>query len=187
MAPLRVAVIWMARSSFRAFIIIFLLGFSARVFLLAQVPERRILPHDRWEDTAIATSLVERGEFADPYMIPTGPTAHLPPLVPAIPAFFWSLFGMGLAGGYAAKLFGMYPRKGSLTVGADADIVVFDPQATGSISAKTHHHKVDRNIFEGFALQGMASHVIVNGRVQFDKGNLKTERGAGRFIKRTLA
>jgi 4-amino-4-deoxy-L-arabinose transferase-like glycosyltransferase len=95
----------MARSSFRAFIIIFLLGFSARVFLLAQVPERRILPHDRWEDTAIATSLVERGEFADPYMFPTGPTAHLPPLVPGILALFWGLFGMGLAGGYAARLF----------------------------------------------------------------------------------
>jgi len=87
----------------------------------------------------------------------------------------------------AAKLFGMYPRKGSLTVGADADIVVFDPEATGTISAKTHHHKVDRSIFEGFKVQGLASHVVVNGRVQFDKGNLKVERGAGRYVKRTLA
>jgi dihydropyrimidinase len=87
----------------------------------------------------------------------------------------------------AAKLFGMYPRKGSLTVGADADIVVFDPEATGTISAKTHHHKVDRSIFEGFELRGKASHVVVNGRVQYDKGNLKVERGAGRYVKRTLA
>jgi dihydropyrimidinase len=87
----------------------------------------------------------------------------------------------------AAKLFGMYPRKGSLTVGADADIVVFDPQSKGSISAKTHRHKVDRSIFEGFAVQGQASHVIVNGRVHFDKGDLKVERGAGRYIKRTLS
>ena len=87
----------------------------------------------------------------------------------------------------AAKLFGMYPRKGSLTVGADADIVVFDPDSKGTISAKTHHHKVDRNIFEGFAVQGQASHVIVNGRVQYDKGDLKVERGAGRYIKRTLS
>jgi 4-amino-4-deoxy-L-arabinose transferase-like glycosyltransferase len=105
MTPLRTAVTWMARSSLRAFILIFLLGFSIRFFFLTQVPERRILPHDRWEDTAIATSLVERGEFADPYMIPTGPTAHLPPLVPGTLALFWSLFGMGLAGGYAARLF----------------------------------------------------------------------------------
>ena len=105
MTPLRTAVAWMARSPLRAFVLIFLLGLSIRVFFLIQVPERRILPHDRWEDTAIATSLVERGEFADPYMIPTGSTAHLPPLVPGILALFWSLFGMGLAGGYAARLF----------------------------------------------------------------------------------
>jgi dihydropyrimidinase len=87
----------------------------------------------------------------------------------------------------AAKLFGMYPRKGSLTVGADADIVVFDPEASGTISAKTHHHKVDRSIFEGFKVQGKASHVVVNGRVQYDKGDLKVERGAGRYVKRSLA
>jgi hypothetical protein len=102
---MRTAIGWMARSHLRAFIIIFLLGFSVRVFFLAQVPERRILPNDRMEDTAIATSLVEHGEFANPYMLPTGPTAHLPPLVPGVLALMWGLFGMGLAGGYAARLF----------------------------------------------------------------------------------
>jgi hypothetical protein len=107
MTPLRTAIAWMAQSSLRAFVLIFLLGFSIRLFFLMKVSERGILPHARWEDTAIATALGERVEFADPYMIPTGPTAHLPPLVPAIPAFFWSLVGMGLAGGYAAKLFGI--------------------------------------------------------------------------------
>ena len=66
MTPLRNVVAWMARSSLRAFVIIFLLSFSLRVFFLAQVPQRFILPNDRMEDTAIATSLVERGEFADP-------------------------------------------------------------------------------------------------------------------------
>ena len=105
MTAARIAVAWMARSPARAFIIIFLLGFSVRVFDLAQVPERRILPNDRWEDTAIAAALVERGEYADPYMIPTGPTTHLPPLVPGVLALFWGLFGMGLAGGYAARVF----------------------------------------------------------------------------------
>ena len=103
MVPLRTAVTWMARSPLRSFVLIFLLGFSIRLFFLTQASERAILPHDRWEDTAIATSLVERGEFADPYMIPTGPTAHLPPLVPGILALFWSLFGMGLASGYASR------------------------------------------------------------------------------------
>ncbi|MGB5813839.1 MAG: hypothetical protein WBI27_01425, partial [Thermoanaerobaculia bacterium] len=105
MTPLRTAVTWMARSPVRAFIVIFLLGFSIRIFHLAGVPERRILPNDRWEDTAIATSLVERGEFADPYMVPTGPSVHLPPLVPGILALCWSLFGMGLGGGYAVWIF----------------------------------------------------------------------------------
>ena len=105
MTRLRTAVAWVARSPYRAFVVIFLLGFALRVVNLSQVSERRILPNDRWEDTAIATSLVERGQFADPYMVPTGPTAHLPPLVPGILALCWGVFGMGLAGGYAAWLF----------------------------------------------------------------------------------
>ncbi len=86
----------------------------------------------------------------------------------------------------AAKLFGLYPRKGCIQVGADADLVVFDPEATGTISAKTHHHKVDRNIFEGFPLKGLASKVVVNGRIQYADGDLKVERGAGRYLKRSL-
>ena len=86
----------------------------------------------------------------------------------------------------AAKIFGLYPRKGSITVGADADIVVWDPAATGKISADTHHHKVDRNIFEGFETRGTCSSVIVNGRVQFQNGNLKVERGAGRYLERSF-
>lgn len=83
-----------------------------------------------------------------------------------------------------AKLFGMYPRKGSLNVGADADIVIWDPTKEGVISAKTHLHKCDRNIFEGFKTKGAPAWVIANGRVQYDHGDLKVERGAGRFISR---
>ena len=87
----------------------------------------------------------------------------------------------------AAKLFGLYPRKGSITVGADADLVVWDPAATGTISAETHHHKVDRSIFEGFETRGGCSSVIVNGRVQYADGQLSVERGAVRYLPRTLA
>jgi hypothetical protein len=94
----------MARSPLRAFVLIFLLGFSIRAYVLSTVPERRIHPHDLTEDAAIATSLIERGKFADPYVIPTGPTAHLPPLVPGILALIWRVFGRGLVGGYAAYL-----------------------------------------------------------------------------------
>ena len=100
---MRSAIDWMARSPLRAFIIIFLLGMTIRLFFLAKVPDNYILPHDRWEDRAIATALVERGQFADPYMIPTGPTAHLAPIVPGVVALFWCIFGMGLAGGYAHR------------------------------------------------------------------------------------
>ena len=85
-----------------------------------------------------------------------------------------------------AKIFGLYPRKGSIAVGGDADIVVFDPTSTSTISAKTHHHRCDRNIFEGFTVKGRASHVIVNGRVQFKDGKLDVQRGAGRYLPRKL-
>jgi hypothetical protein len=96
---------WLARSPWRSFIIIFLLAFAIRGFFLTKVPHRYILPHTRWEMEATAFSLAERGEFADPYIIPTGPTAHLPPIMPGILALMWTLFGMGLAAGYAAWLF----------------------------------------------------------------------------------
>jgi dihydropyrimidinase len=86
-----------------------------------------------------------------------------------------------------AKIFGLYPRKGSISVGGDADLVVWDPASERTISARTHHSGCDRNIFEGFRVKGKPSYVIVNGRVQFEDGDLKVERGAGRFIKRQPA
>jgi len=63
---------------------------------------------------------------------------------------------------------------------------VYDPTTSGTRSAKTHHSRADRSIFEGFKVQGKPTHVIVNGRVQFADGKLAVERGAGRFIKRTV-
>jgi len=86
-----------------------------------------------------------------------------------------------------AKIFGLYPRKGTIMPGSDADLVVYDPTTESVISAKTHLHKCDRNIFEGFALKGKPTHVVVNGRVQYKEGDLKVERGAGRYIKRKLS
>lgn len=83
-----------------------------------------------------------------------------------------------------AKTFGLYPRKGSIVPGGDADLVVFDPTVEGTISAKTHHHRVDRSIFEGFKTKGAVSHTIVNGRVQYKDGKLDVERGAGRYLHR---
>ena len=84
----------------------------------------------------------------------------------------------------AAQIFNIYPRKGSISVGADADIVVWDPKATRTISAKTHHQKIDFNIFEGMKVQGVASHTISQGKLVWADGKLNVEQGAGRYIPR---
>ncbi|XP_023715997.1 dihydropyrimidinase isoform X4 [Cryptotermes secundus] len=82
----------------------------------------------------------------------------------------------------AAKIFNIYPRKGCISVGSDADIVIWDPNKTRTISAKTHHHAVDFNIFEGMECHGVPEYVIVNGRVCVDEGDLKAVQGFGHFI-----
>jgi dihydropyrimidinase len=84
----------------------------------------------------------------------------------------------------AAQIFNIYPRKGSVSVGADADLVVWDAQGTRTISAKTHHQKVDFNIFEGMTVKGIASHTISQGKVVWADGQLDVTRGAGRYIDR---
>jgi dihydropyrimidinase len=84
-----------------------------------------------------------------------------------------------------AKIFGMYPRKGAVMVGSDADLVIWNPEKEDVISAKTHLHKCDRNIFEGYKTKGAPTWVVVNGKVQFDEGKLNVERGAGRYIPRS--
>ncbi|TFG41112.1 MAG: dihydropyrimidinase, partial [Chromatiales bacterium] len=84
----------------------------------------------------------------------------------------------------AAQIFNIYPRKGSVSVGADADIVVWDPQATKTISTRTDHQKVDYNIFEGMKIKGCPSHTLSQGKVVYANGKLNVTRGAGRYIDR---
>mgnify|MGYP000687001842 CR=1 FL=1 len=83
-----------------------------------------------------------------------------------------------------AKILNMYPKKGAILEGADADIVVWDPEASKTISAKTHHQKVEYNIFEGMEIKGCASHTISRGNVVWADGKLNVERGAGRYVDR---
>ncbi|MEG0919978.1 MAG: dihydropyrimidinase [Comamonas sp.] len=83
-----------------------------------------------------------------------------------------------------AKLFNIYPRKGFVGVGADADLVVWDPAATHTLSAKTQHSKGDFNIFEGRTVKGMPSHTVSQGSLAYAQGQLQAEQGRGRYIKR---
>ncbi|WP_298770290.1 dihydropyrimidinase [uncultured Shewanella sp.] len=84
----------------------------------------------------------------------------------------------------AAKIFNIYPKKGTISVGSDADIVIWDPTGTRTISAKTHHQNIDFNIFEGRKVKGIASHTISNGQLVWIDGDLRAVKGAGRYIKR---
>ncbi|MBL4826326.1 MAG: dihydropyrimidinase [Spongiibacteraceae bacterium] len=84
----------------------------------------------------------------------------------------------------SAKIFNIYPRKGSLNQGADADLLVWDPQGTRVISSKTHHSCVDFNIFEGKIVKGIPSHTVSRGKLVWADGELMVERGAGRYIDR---
>jgi dihydropyrimidinase len=84
----------------------------------------------------------------------------------------------------AARLFNIYPRKGSIGVGADADLVVWDPQRQRTISASTQVSKGDFNVFEGRTVRGVPTHTISQGRQAYVDGDLRATRAAGRYIKR---
>jgi dihydropyrimidinase len=86
-----------------------------------------------------------------------------------------------------AKLFGMYPRKGSISVGADADLVIYDPNRRRTISATTHHMDVDYSVYEGREVQGASDVVLSRGSVIVRDGTFTGKKGAGRFIKRSTA
>jgi dihydropyrimidinase len=84
----------------------------------------------------------------------------------------------------AAKLFGLFPRKGTIAVGSDADLVVYDPEYRGVIAAAHQHVNNDYNGFEGFAIEGRPAVVTVRGKVQVRDGEFVGERGRGKFLRR---
>ena len=83
-----------------------------------------------------------------------------------------------------AKLFGLYPRKGTIAPGSDADIVIWDPNKKLTISAATHHTNVNYNLFEGTEVTGAPEVVLVRGQVIVENDELVAEPGAGQFVKR---
>ncbi|MEJ7578604.1 MAG: dihydropyrimidinase [Ilumatobacteraceae bacterium] len=84
----------------------------------------------------------------------------------------------------AAKMFGLFPKKGTIAVGSDADIVIFDPEKSQTISAQTHHMNVDYSAYEGKTIKGVVETVLSRGRVVIENGEYKGKAGDGQFLKR---
>jgi dihydropyrimidinase len=123
--------------------------------------------------------------------------AKIPNGCPGIEDRMLVLYTQGVRGGHfslnrwvelcctnPAKLFGMYPQKGVIAPGSDADIVVWDPEATYTISAATQHHATDYNLYEGMQVTGKPAVVLSRGRVLVEGDAWKGEPGTGRFVRR---
>lgn len=83
-----------------------------------------------------------------------------------------------------AKIFGMFPRKGTIGIGSDADIILFDPNEKHTLSAKTHHMNTDYSGYEGMQLTGKVKTTILRGQVAVHNGEVKIKKGYGQFVKR---
>ncbi len=84
----------------------------------------------------------------------------------------------------AAKIFGMFPKKGTIAVGSDADIILFNPNETHTLSAKNHHMNVDYSGYEGWEVKGKVKTVLLRGKVAIDNNECKINKGFGKFVKR---
>jgi dihydropyrimidinase len=84
-----------------------------------------------------------------------------------------------------ARIFGMYPRKGEIAAGSDADLVIWDPNAAYTISSRTHHMRVDYSMFEGFEVRGNAQTVLSRGEAIVDAGQFLGKPGRGQYLRRT--
>ncbi len=84
----------------------------------------------------------------------------------------------------AAKIFGMFPKKGTIAIGSDADIVIFDPNEKHTLSAKTHHMNVDYSGYEGWDVKGKVKTVLLRGQIVIDNNECKVSKGYGQFVKR---
>ncbi len=81
-----------------------------------------------------------------------------------------------------ARLFGLYPKKGVIAEGADADIVIFDPDLEKTISSSSHHSKADYSPYEGMTVKGYPSTVFLRGEIAYDNGKFLGAPGSGRFV-----
>jgi dihydropyrimidinase len=83
-----------------------------------------------------------------------------------------------------ARMFGLHPKKGTIAPGSDADVVVFDPNRVRTISAKTHHMRVDYSCYEGREVTGSPEVVLQRGNVLVERGEFFGKPGDGRFLER---
>lgn len=84
----------------------------------------------------------------------------------------------------AAKIFGMYPQKGTLALGSDADIVILDPNKEHALSVDTHHMNVDYSAYEGWKVKGKTEHVFLRGQHAIEHGHVHIDKGYGQYVKR---
>jgi dihydropyrimidinase len=89
-----------------------------------------------------------------------------------------------VASANAAKIFGMFPKKGTIAIGSDADILIMDPNKKHTLSAKSHHMNVDYSAYEGWEVTGKVETVLLRGRVAIDNNECLVEKGYGQFVKR---
>ena len=130
---LQVSLNWLAHSPWVSFVLIFGLSFAFHVQTLMEIPSKYLIPNPDWELNAIAISLLKTGQFANPYMVQTGPTAHLPPAYPALFALIYRLFGLTSQAGYVslgfiaatnAAMYAMLPwLAGKLGAGKQAGLL----------------------------------------------------------------
>ncbi len=141
-----------------------------------------------YEDNLIAIPGKELGRD-DFTKIPNG----LPAVGDRLPVFWTAAVGSGritpnrfvaLTSTNPAKIFGMFPQKGSLTPGSDADLVIWDPQRRVKYGVAVARHRTDYNLFEGWELTGFPEKVYLRGNLIVDNGLWKGQRGMGRFIRR---
>jgi dihydropyrimidinase len=84
----------------------------------------------------------------------------------------------------AARIFGLFPEKGTIAPGSDADIVIFDPDKEHSVSVNTHHHNCDYSAYEGWKVKGKTETVILRGEIAIKNGKINIQKGYGKFLKR---
>ena len=178
-------------------------GFEGAKYVLTPPLRDKSHQADLWkglgrDDLQVVSTDHAAFRFSDQKILGKDDFTKIPNGGPGIENRFSILYTEGVASGLldmnrlvevfstnAAKLFGLFPRKGTIAVGSDGDIVVFDPDKEYVISAKTHHMNVDYSLYEGKKVKGVPQFVVSNGRVIVEDGKYIGSPGDGSFLKRS--